>query len=100
MENINYILEITEDEELEDELQDWDVTVADGLEDEFDGDPIEDYIPVEQPEDELIVVGDRYPLEQEPEEEEKPSVLTTREKIEEILDRKRQEESEEDKKKS
>lgn len=67
------------DEELEDELQDWDVTVADGLEDEdaevpfktsndeeFDGDPIEDYLPVEDE----PVVGDRYPLEQEPEESE------------------------------
>lgn len=67
-------------DELEDELQDWDVTVADGLEDEdaevpfktsndeeFDGDPIEDYLPVEEDEP---VVGDRYPLEQEPEESE------------------------------
>lgn len=67
-------------DELEDELQDWDVTVADGLEDEdaevpfktsndeeFDGDPIEDYLPVEEDEP---VVGDRYPLEQETEESE------------------------------
>lgn len=53
------------DEELEDELQDWDVTIADGLEEdedaevpfktsndeEFDGDPIEDYLPIEETEE-------------------------------------------------
>lgn len=76
-------------DELEDELQDWDVTVADGLEDEeeFDGDPIEDYIPVEESEDEPVV-GDHYPLDDEPEEE-SSKILTTREKIEEILDKKK-----------
>lgn len=70
----------------------------------FDDDLMEDYIPMkyeddyyvhfdepeEEPEDDEDepVVGDRYPLEQEPEEE-TPKELTTIEKIEEVLDKKK-----------
>lgn len=86
------------DKELEEEINEWDVTLQDGLEDEPSYEESSDNLPIEEPYEEPEIaefdgnlVGDHYPLGQDDPELEEPRQLTTREKIEEILEKRRQE---------